>query len=113
MSTHHVFVNLAIAPALLGVCTLHPPQTGGFAIAHFESSETDQAKLLKLGEAATSLRLQMQRGERWEPFETFAACQSGLDEALYVACKVAEGAPADVLRLVSANGTEIRRWPKG
>ncbi len=63
MSTHHVFVNLEICPALLGVCTLHPPQTGGFAIADFESSETDHAKLLRLGEGATSLTLQKQRGD--------------------------------------------------
>jgi hypothetical protein len=90
MSTHHVFVNLEVCPALLGVCTLHPPQTGGFAIAHFESSETDQTKLLMLGEGATSLTLQKQRGDTWEPLETFAANQDGLDEALYCGRKVAE-----------------------
>ena len=54
MSTHHVFVNLEICPALLDVCTVHPPPMGGFAIADFEWSETDQAKLLALGEGATS-----------------------------------------------------------
>jgi hypothetical protein len=112
MSTHHVFVNLEVCPALLGVCTLHPPQTGGFAIAHFESSETDQTKLLMLGEGATSLTLQKQRGDTWEPLETFAANQDGLDEALYCGRKVAERAPWDVMQLVSANGTEIRHWSK-
>ncbi len=113
MSMHHVFVNLEICPALLGVCTLHPPQTGGgFAIAHFESSETDQAKLLMLGEGSTSLTLQKQRGDKWEPIETFAANQDGLDEALHVGRKVAERAPWDVMQLVSTNGTEIRHWSK-
>ena len=112
MSTHHVFVNLEICPALLGVCTLHPPPMGGFAIAHFESSETDHAKLLGLGEGATSLTLQKQRGDDWEPLETFAANQDGLDKALYFGHKVAERAPWDVMQLVSADGTEIRHWSK-
>ena len=86
--------------------------TGGFAIAHFESSETDHAKLLRLGEGATSLTLQKQRGDTWEPLETFAANQDGLDEALCFGRKGAERAPWDVMRLVSANGTEIRHWSK-
>jgi hypothetical protein len=112
MSTHHVFVNLEICPAILGVRTLHPPQAGGFAIADFESSETDHAKLLRLGEGATSLMLQKQRGDKWELLQTFAANQDGLDEALYLGRKVAERAPWDVMQLVSANGTEIRHWSK-
>jgi hypothetical protein len=112
VSTHLVFVNLAIVPALLGVCTLNPAATGGFAIGDFESLETDQAKLLKLGEGSTSLRLQRQRGDQWVPIETFAANQNGLDEALYMGIKVARLAPWDVMQLVSANGTEIRHWSK-
>ena len=93
MSTHHVFVNLEICPALLDVCTVHPPQMGGFAIADFEWSETDQAKLLALGEGATSLTLQKQRGDKWEPLRPLRPIKTDSTKRSTLAAKLRRKPP--------------------